>query len=116
MTAAKGPYRIGALFIGLSAFFHLIAPLFAGFSADALNLFVAGLVYISVAYGLMHGLRWLAYLAFIVLMGGSIVAITGIWSLGPVPGWIYPAIVITDWMAVLALFAALWRSREPAAV
>ena len=115
MIDARGPYRLGALFVGISAIFHLVAPVFAGFGEEGTALFVVGLIYLAVAYGLMQGFRWLAYLAFIMLMVGSIFAITNIWSLSPVPGWISSAIVITDWLAVLSLFAALWKSRVPAA-
>ncbi|MEL6688814.1 MAG: hypothetical protein AAFP28_00730 [Pseudomonadota bacterium] len=115
MTDMRGPYRTGALFVGISAVLHLIAPVFGGFGTDALTLFVVGIVYMAIAYGLLQGYRWLAYLTFLLMMAGSVVAITGIWGLGPVPGWIYAGIVIADWLAVLALFAALWRSRPSVA-
>ena len=115
MTDMRGPYRSGALFVGISAVLHLIAPVFGGFGTDALTLFVVGFVYAAIAYGLLQGYRWLAYVTFLLMMAGSVVAITGIWALGSVPGWIYAGIVVADWLAVFALFAALWRARPAAA-
>lgn len=109
MTDARSPYRIGATFLAISAIFHLISPIFAGFDGQALMLFGVGLVYLAAAWGLMQNWRWLAYVVFIVLMISSIAALTGIWALAQVPGWIYAAIFIANWIAILVLFFTLWR-------
>lgn len=111
MIDVQGPYRVGATFVGVSALLHLIARVFGGAAPVSLALFAIGLVYVAMAYGLFQGWRWLAYLTFLVMMGGSIAALTQIWALGPVPGWIYAGIVGANWLAVLALFVPLWRSR-----
>ncbi|NRB01642.1 MAG: hypothetical protein HRU30_00090 [Rhodobacteraceae bacterium] len=114
MLNSSSPYRFGAMFVTLSAVLHLISPIFGGFSQDALMLFAAGVVYAVIARGLMGDRRWLAYLTFLILMIGSVVALTYAWSLGPVPSWIYVGIIFADWGGVLALFVALWR--KPVAV
>lgn len=114
MTTTQSPYRIGAVFLAISAILHLISPLFAGFIGQAPVLFVIGLIYLSAAWGLIRGMRWLAYGMFIVLMIGSIAALTGIWALSPVPGWIYAGIFIANWAAIIALFLALWRPNRVA--
>ena len=105
----RGPYRNGALFLLISAILHLIAPIVSGFSGDGLMLAAVGVFYLVATWGLLRGMRWLAYVMFIVLMVGSIAALTGIWALGPVPGWVYAGIVIANWIAVVMLFIALWR-------
>ncbi|MEL7114499.1 MAG: hypothetical protein AAGP08_02735 [Pseudomonadota bacterium] len=110
MFDVQGPYRVGAVFVAASAVLHLIAPIFGGFAPEALTLFVVGLVYLAIAYGLMLGWRWLAYVTFLLMMAGSVIAIASIWSPGPVPSWVYIGIVVADWLAALSLFFALWRN------
>ncbi len=113
MTDVKGPFRAGALFVAVSAVLHLIAPLVAGLQGMAPMLAVVGLVYLAVTWGLLQGWRWLAWVAFFVLMAGSIVALSNVWAGGPVPGWLWAGIVAADWAAVAGLFVALWRSPQP---
>jgi hypothetical protein len=115
MMDAKGPFRIGALFVGLSGIVHILALFVSGFDADALILIPAGVLYIGFAYGLLRGHRWLAYLVFLVMMVGSLIALSAAWSTPGVPTWIYLSIVALDWLAVLALFGALWRKPATAA-
>lgn len=112
MIDARSPYRIGAVFLGISAILHLIAPLFAGLSGQAPILFVFGVVYVIAVWGLMRAMRWLAYVVMLVLMVGSVIAMTGIWAMAPVPGWIYAGIVFANWSAVLSLAAVLWRPKS----
>jgi len=109
MTDARSPYRVGAVFLAISAILHLISPVFAGFAGQALGLFAIGVIYLAAAWGLMQRWRWLAYVVFLVLMIGSIAALTGIWALAPVPGWIYASIFFANWAVAVALFIALWR-------
>jgi len=113
MTDARSPYRIGAVFLAISAVLHLISPIFAGFSGQAPMLFLIGLVYLAATWGLMQNWRWLAYVMLFVLMIGSIASVTQIWALAAVPGWIYAGIFIANWLAVLTLFLALWRPARP---
>lgn len=109
MIDIRGPYRIGAIFIAISAVQHVLAFVVAGFSAIAMQLIPVGIVYLILAYGLLRGWRWMAYITFVVALIGSIVALGSVWSIGPVPGWWWALIVIADVAAVLGLFAALWR-------
>lgn len=112
MTNPRSPYRIGAFFVVLSAVLHLIAPVVSGFDATGWQLAVIGVIYVAAAAGLMRDWRWLAYVMLFVMMIGSIAAITGIWALAAVPGWVYGAITIANWAAVIALFLALWRPAQ----
>jgi glycerol-3-phosphate acyltransferase PlsY len=113
MTDVRKPYRLGAVFLAISAILHLMSPLFAGFNGQAPVLFIVGVVYFAAAWGLMRTWRWLAYVVFVVLMIGSVAALLGVWAQAPVPGWIYAGIFIANWGAVLALFFALWRPKRP---
>lgn len=109
MSLLNGPYRLGALFIAVSAALHVFAFLVGGFSTDALRLIPVGLVYAVIAYGLTRGWRWLAYVAFIAMMIGGTVALGSLWTPSPVPQWWTIAIIAADWLAALALFVSLWR-------
>ena len=115
MTDLRNPYRIGAFFIGLSGIMHLAAPVLSGFAGLGPMLGVIGLAYLAAAWGLFQGWRWLAYVMLFVMMGGSIAALTGIWAYGAVPGWVFAMIFALNWLAVLGLFAALWRAAPQAA-
>lgn len=114
MTDARSPYRIGAVFMGLSGLLHLIAPVFAGFGGQSPLMFAIGIVILGGSWGLMQNWRWLAYGALLMMIGGSVMALTGVWALAPVPGWIYGAIFLVNWAAVVALFMVLWRPRTGA--
>ena len=61
------PYLAGATLIFISALLHFVALVLSGFAGIGLTLGVAGLIYLLFAYGLAKGLRWLAYVAFIVV-------------------------------------------------
>ena len=111
MVDAKGPFRAGALFIALSGLVHILALLVSGFASEALVLVPVGIVYLGLAYGLLQGWRWLAYVVFILMMVGSLAPLASAWSTPNVPTWIYLTIFVLDWLTVLALFGALWRSR-----
>ncbi len=113
-TLLQGPYQWAIPFLLLSAALHIVAPLISGFVVEALVLALVGVVYGICAFGLSRGMRWLAHVMYLVLFLGGIFALGNIWSVGPVPGWIYLGIVIANALAVLALFGALWRA-PPAA-
>lgn len=111
MTDPRSPYRAGAFFIGLSAALHFVTLVF-GLSAPVPMMQAVGVFYLLVMIGLMQGWRWLAYLAFFMLAIGGIAALG--WSFGTsrVPGGVFFAIFIVDFLAVAGLFVALWRPAE----
>ena len=112
MTFLHGPFRGAIPFVLLSAILHLIAPILSLFAGLGPMLAVIGLVYLAFAYGLSHGMRWLAYIVFVVMFVGLSAAISNIWANGPVPGWLFVGFVFTNSLAILALFLALWKSPE----
>jgi hypothetical protein len=115
MIDAKGPYRIGALFVALSGIVHILGVLVSGFASGSQVLLPGGILYLGFAYGLLQGWRSLAYLVFVVMMAGSVVALTSAWSTPGVPTWIFLSIFVLDWLTVFALFGALWKARPVAA-
>ena len=116
MPLTKGPLRWGANFVALSGVLHIAAPVLSGFSSFGLGLAGLGVVYLAMAYGLFQNMRWVGYIAFLVMFIGLSAALSNIWSAGPVPGWLFIAIAVANIGAVVTLFIALWRARpEPAA-
>ncbi len=115
MTKTKGAMRWAANFVALSAGLYVLALFISRFSAEAVQLLPVAVIYAGFAYGLLRGWRWLAYIAFVVLLIGTSFAVSNIWALGDVPGWIYAGIACANLLAVAALFGALWRTPEAAA-
>ncbi|MEM6595161.1 MAG: hypothetical protein AAF672_10240 [Pseudomonadota bacterium] len=112
MIDARGPYRGGALFVGVSGLLHFVAPLVAGFAADTLFLIPVGALYLLIAYVLLRGWRLMAYVAFLLMMLGSCFAIASIWTPPAAFGWAMAGIAVADWLAAVALFVALWRNKS----
>lgn len=115
MTRTTGAMRWSANFVGISAGLHVLALIVSGFSAEALQMLPFAILYAGLAYGLLQGWRWLAYITFIILLIGTSLAIPGIWALGDVPGWTYAGIVFANLLSVTALFVALWKAPEAVA-
>lgn len=103
-------FRFAAAFAGLSGLLHLIAPVVSGFASESWILVAFGAVFFVIVYGLSQGWRWLAWIAFFWVFVGVIGALLRIWTPGPVPGWLFLAILIANVLALLGLFLALWRS------
>lgn len=105
--------RAAAVPIGISAVLHLLVFVVEGFSAFAGAMFIVGLVYLAIAYGLRQGRRWLAWISFFIMLVGMIAAYstagTGLHF------WWWTAIAIADLIAAVILFGALWKSKPVAA-
>jgi hypothetical protein len=57
-------------------------------------------------------MRWVAYLGFVALFVGLIMAASNLYTVGAVPIWLYTSLAAANLLGVVALFAALWRSAE----
>ena len=112
----RGPYRVGAFFLLISAALHILAPLVGGFSSPVPIFVGVGLVYVVIALGRYRGWRWLAYIAFLVMMIGGIIALSALWSPSAIPSWWTVLIIAADWLGAAALFAALWRAAPTGSV
>ena len=104
--------RWGAVFATTSAGLCLLGLILSGFSGAGLGLVPYGIVFLAIAYGLMQRMRWIAYLGFLALFVGLIMAVSNLYTIGAVPGWLYAGLAVTNLLGVLSLFGALWTSAE----
>jgi hypothetical protein len=89
-----------------------LALVFAGFS-PVLTLGAA----LSIVFGagLTRSWRWLGYFAFLFALISAIILYA---SLGPLSllGWVWIALIVTNIVAAICLFLAIWRAKEPVTV
>lgn len=104
-----------ALLIFASALLHILAALVGGFTIETLRLVPVALIYALIGYFLIPNRRWLAWLAFLVMLAGSIVSIFFATSGGAIPAWWWALILATDLAAALMLFVYLWFPKPVAA-
>ncbi len=110
MAYFSGPYRIGAIFVMLSAALHLLAFLVGGVNPLTLALTGIGLVYVMIMAGLAAGRRGIAWLAFLVMGFGGSFALAQLWTVNAMPNWWWMLNVAADWLAAAGLFMPLWRN------
>ena len=115
MIDVRGPFRVAVLFVLISAILHIAAVAVGGLSQEALSLLPFGVLYLLFALGLARGMRWLAYVVFLVVGIGGSVALASMLAPVAIPAWWRAAIMVADWIAVLALLVALWCPATPAA-
>ena len=112
----ENPYRNGGIFLIISAALNILAPFVTGFASVALMMVPVGIAYLILAAGLMRAMRWVAYIAFLVVLIGLSSGIAGYYGSGPVPGWVHLGIIIAHVLGALFLFLALWRAAPPRAI
>jgi hypothetical protein len=100
------PYHSAALLLWLAAALHAAAPILG---APTGYLIWAGL-YALLAMGLMRGMRWVSYIAFLVAGIGGGIMLGWYWvAFGLFQWWSLLATAIC-WIAAIALFGALWHA------
>lgn len=105
-----GTLKLGGQFVILSGLLHFVAVAFG----DATVMGIAGALYVLIGAGLTRGMRWLGYIAFIMMIFGSVFAY-GFLTTSPAPQWVLLAIIAADLLAALNLFVALWKAPAPKA-
>lgn len=109
-------YKSATFFILITAILHLVSPLFGGgLTADTQFLLSAGVMYLIIAWLISRHWRWFAYIAFLVLLGGFIIALAYSFNGTTVPAWLYMLIAIADLGGIVALFGTLWRNKTVSA-
>ncbi|KNG93381.1 hypothetical protein [Pseudaestuariivita atlantica] len=106
MTDMRGPYAPAALFIALSGVLHLVALPFGAWEAFGLIFVAIAVFYAALAWGLVQGWRWVAWLAFFCMLIGGIGAFSE--TFARIPAWPHWAILLADASAAVLLFRALW--------
>lgn len=107
----RSPLQRAGVAIAVSGVLHLIAPLVSGFAAASLLLVIAGLLDLAIGEGLRRELRWLGWIAFVLMLIGSLLAWSAVGRPGPVPVWLLWLILVADLAAAGNLFMALWKPR-----
>ena len=102
--------QTAALPMALSGLLHIFAFVVAGFTAFSGLMLGIGIAYCLAAIGLRRQWRWLAWLAFLVMLAGAVGAYVISGDAG-LKGWWFLAIAIVDAVAAAILFGALWKSR-----
>ena len=92
----------------ISAALHVIGVVLAGFSPDALILLVPAAFYLFLVAGLSRGIMWIAWLAFICMLGGAAGALAAIYGGWSIPAWVFVGIFMADLAAAVLLFLAIW--------
>lgn len=114
MIDIRGPFRNGAVMLGIAGLFCLCAGIINAVSGDGIFYLLFAVVSFALGYGLLLGWRWLAHLTFLVAMIAGIVAMGDIWHARPLSGWLSVGVVVSCWLAAAALFLALWAPKPSA--
>jgi len=112
MTRTERKYHAAAILLFLSAALHVPVQ-FLAFGAVWFHTIIAVGALTLLGFGLMRGLRWVAYVAFLAVLAG---AVSSLGAAVASTGW-----VATFWWGILALdllvgavlFGILW-SNKPA--
>lgn len=111
MSYFSGTYRISAILMTLVALLYLVAIVLGGISTLTLVVTAAGLVYLAMVTGLNRGKRWVAWVAFFTTGLGVSFALSQLWTVGGLPAWWSMVALGLNGLAVIGLFAALWRAK-----
>lgn len=107
MTRNERKYHAAAILLFLSAALHLpvlaLAP-----QSYAPQAFVATVLWAAFGFGLLHGFRWVAYLAFLGMLAGLVFALGAAMSAFGLISVLCWLIFVVDLVAALALFGLLW--------
>lgn len=112
MTHISLPYRIAALAMYVAAALHITASALSGFSGDGLVLVPVGLVELCLGLALVRGMRWSAWLTFLLMIPAITFAVMGYYGGSDISGWIWQLLLLADVAAFLACFAVLWQTQE----
>lgn len=107
MTRNERKCHAAAILLFLSAALHLpvlaLAP-----QSYAPQAFVATVLWAAFGFGLLHGFRWVAYLAFLGMLAGLVFALGAAMSTFGLTSVLFWLIFVVDLVAALALFGLLW--------
>jgi hypothetical protein len=94
-----------------SAVLHLVAVAASGFAAQALFLLAPAALYVVLSAGLARGMLWVAWIAFIAMLGGTAGAIVELNADSILPDWPFWGILAADILAAALLFFTIWRGQ-----
>ena len=109
MTEPKNTLQAPAQVMAVCAVLQLTLWLVAGQSTATFLMAGFGLLGLITAWGLWQAWRWLAYLAFVPVMGVAIWALAGAMQASGLAWVWWSGIALFDGLCWLLLFRALWR-------
>lgn len=112
MKLFSSPMGWAACAAFVSALLFLAIFLIAGMSMASINLLGFALVWGLMGAGLMQGWRWLAYLGFLLGLGGLVAAYMWLGGKPPIVGLLYAAISVANAIMAACLFIAIWRPKK----
>ncbi|MGF1456931.1 MAG: hypothetical protein ACFB6R_16310 [Alphaproteobacteria bacterium] len=98
-------------FLLLSSALHLVGFALTGFNAGNLFLVFPAALYVAFFFGLSRDLIWVAWLAFICMLGGMAGTVFELYRTSLVPDWVLWGILGADFTVAVLLAAALWAGR-----
>ncbi|MEL6607289.1 MAG: hypothetical protein AAFO93_00125 [Pseudomonadota bacterium] len=103
--------RLAAVMLIATGLWPLLTPIFTGRITDAVGVLPPLVVSGLLALGLLRGWRWVAYLAFALVLFAAVMTAATLGARGPVPGWFMWVYLVGLLIAAVALFRSLWADR-----
>ncbi|SPH25124.1 hypothetical protein DEA8626_04160 [Defluviimonas aquaemixtae] len=107
MTRTERKYHTAAILLFLSAALHL-PILILSFQKFGTHIFVAIILWTLLGLGLLRGHRLAAYLAFLGMLAGLVLALDGATSSPGLVAIVLWVIIPTNLIAAAVLFGVLW--------
>jgi hypothetical protein len=95
-------------FLLASAVLHVVGSVLSGFSAAGLFLFLPAALYTAFYFGLRKGLKWVAWVALVCMLGGMAGTVLELVRASSVPDWVLWGILATDLAAATFLARAIF--------
>jgi uncharacterized membrane protein len=95
--------RIAGNFLLVSATLHVVGSFLSGLSTVGVFLLFPATLYAAFYYGLCQGLKWVAWIALICMLGGMAGTVLELQKVSSVPDWILCGIIVADFAAATFL-------------
>jgi len=106
--------RNAGYFLLISAALHVVGVVVSGFAPEVLILLGPAVLYVLLFAGLARGMLWVAWIAFVCMLGGTAGTIVELVGSSVIEAWVLWGILGADVIAALLLFGAIWRGRVAA--
>lgn len=104
--------RTAGAFLLMSAALHVVGVALEGFRSESLFLLGPAALYVLLFAGLARNLMWVAWIAFICMLGGAAGTVAELAGAPIAPRWVLWGILGADLVAAVMLFAAIWTGRK----
>lgn len=92
----------------VSAALHLLGLVLVDFASESLFLLGPAVLYVVLFAGLARGKMWVAWTAFICMLGGAAGTVAEFGGAPMAPIWVLWGILGADLLAAALLFGAIW--------